>query len=433
VLRAANDDLPGMRADVERVRDGAPARHHARGLAAFAELVAATRAEDFDAARATLEEHDAVLRTCLVRRERVVVDGITRLATPAARGVYRVAAADERAPGSAAFAAWVRKLVPAAAPHVASLAARTELPPVPTPSADAKRLVASVRNQDRAPHVGFFKKYGLAIACGGGAVGWVLGATILVPGWTAVGIGGAVVQALLLVATAARRISGDQQAIQRATERLAAFDLDEVEAIGARLAQRADDGKLSTAHRLLAYAAYHRGERGRALEHADVAIAALTRAELTARNPPTKEPRRKKGQPAPVAPIDFQLNAATHTELAALRAQVLSSLGREDEAAAELALIAAPPPTLRYAIELLRLARQDPREGARLAARCGLDLDIVGGIELLGNALQAADGDAAAGRDAERALRASPAIVAWLDAVAPGVLARSRSEAMRAG
>jgi hypothetical protein len=173
-------------------------------------------------------------------------------------------------------------------------------------------------------------------------------------------------------------------------------------------------------HRLLASAAYLGGEPARALEQCNVAIACATRAELKARG---AEKSYLRGHP-----VEFRNFASVHADLAALRAQILTTLGRDDDASAELALIASPNATLRYAVRLLQLARaEDLRQGALFAARRGLDLPFMRNFEVLGDVLLGAAGDADAARHAARELRATPALARWLEAVGPTALARLRA------
>src|SRR5262245_41458494 len=81
-------------------------------------------------------------------RRAAIVQAIGRATMSNGDSVYRVAAAasDEGTAMEPAFVAWAQKIVPSAAPFVAALRAKTALPPVHSPTADARRLVAGVRN-----------------------------------------------------------------------------------------------------------------------------------------------------------------------------------------------------------------------------------------------------------------------------------------------
>lgn len=115
-----------------------------------------------------------------------------------------------------------------------------------------------------------------------------------------------------------------------------------------------------------------------------------------------------------------------------MRAAALAVLGRAEEAAAEIADLPETYPFLaraRFRTRLLALARRGNfEEAAKLAETAPPDLPIGPRDELLRDVVRAAVSPGAAGSaEIERLrddLRESPESRAWLEGVAPGLLAR---------
>jgi hypothetical protein len=202
---------------------------------------------------------------------------------------------------------------------------------------------------------------------------------------------------------AARR---DERRLGAASARALRGDLDGAIAAVAPLVHGRRLGAQASAHLLLAQIAERRGLLDDALASCDHGLAALHSAALRAATSET-----------------------TYPALVGQRAFVLAALGREDDAAVELAALPATyllADAVRRRVELVGLVRRGAfDEARRLVDAAPPDLGGSRRDELLMDLVRAAAGGAGAAENErlDEELRAHPEGRRWLEAVAPPALA----------
>ena len=435
--RASLGDYDGARRDAEavRARPGASAESLAR--VSLAEAIALDRTGDRDALRALLERDKGLLLESCHPRERAIVRAYQRMLKVATASVYRKSAPREvdASMDEPPLVDWVAKVAPAAAPFV-RVPRQTHLdgPLVPalqraTDAAhrairEARAASVAATSRPRLLRYGLTGAAALALlyvagaaisASGAGGPGAAVGTfldelPLLLPLVLAGGFvgGGGVLAGLLAV----RRLRpAPRGALARLSEARAAVgrgDLDGASATLAHLAESHHDLVAAQARALEAAIAERRGDAAAILRACDAGLGRLARL-----------------RPAYAAPL--------RTELASQRAFALAALDRVDEASAELGSLLATPYPMQgrdlFRVRLVELVRGGHYDAAaRWVEQGALDLPLGVRDELLADLTRAIAAPESAGLgEIERLkdeFRTSPENKRWIEAVAPGLIAR---------
>lgn len=401
----ARADLADVRAD-----DDAPAT--ALAYAAVAEAVLLEKSGDRGALRAHLATHGDLLFEATAPRERALVRAYRRMLRATAPGVYREAARlEEPATGEEpALDAWIAKVAPGAAPFLRAPAAPAKVAVAsPHPAVEAPAEQASPRG---TPEGGVHLSAPLLLAA---AMVTILAwwgsfsydrdpvsraldfVAAFLPAWLAL-CGGYLASQIM----AARR---DERRLGAASAQALSGDLDGAIAAVAPLVHGRRRGAQASAHLLLAQIAERRGHLDDALAHCDHGLAALSTAALQAATSET-----------------------TYPTLLAQRAFVLTALGRDAAAAAELAGLPVTyllADAARRRVELVRQVRRGAfDEARRIVDAAPPDLGGSRRDELLMDLVRAAAGGAGAAENErlDEELRANGEARRWLEAVAPRAL-----------
>ncbi len=432
-VRAAKGDREGAREDIEAVRTNPNPPPQALGRAAVAEAMVLERAGEHAALREMLVRERAVLRNGTDPRERAIIRAFQRMLQRKATSVYRTGASrePERSVGEEpAVVDWVGLMAPSVAAFASApraLPSKEGAPAVVVEgkaSKEAQGAVLAARKKAEAATKKVRTGAGLKVmGLLAGTIGVAFGVLSAMQGSpvddeelysgssftefvSRIGVAAVIgaFGALVLMNLRARRDGRALQAsvVDRARGREGALEKLE------ELSKSPFELIASQAHLHLARAAEEQANLTAALDQAERGIARLTRygSKLVA--------------------SDILL-----PELIAERAFVLTAMGREPEAFAELDTLNPAYPFLsraRFRVRLLAFVRKgDFLSAARLADASARDLPLHAWDEFLVDAVRVAAsaetcGAGEIGRIKDE-LRRDAELRRWLDAVAPGVAA----------
>jgi len=315
---------------------------------------------------------------------------------------------------TATVAAWVAKVAPSAAPFVRGARRAEGGAPADlsagTPTDEARRKVEAARPVIKPKETARSLGVWIALVLGF-LLMWRMNTSAALPAMALLGSGGLVGWAL----RGRRRARADERRIRAGIRAYGAGDLDRA---AAELAfePRSALHRAQAAH-FRADIALARGAMGDALAETDRALAALAEAQGGRVAPPSP--------PAADGAVSWDYPRA----VAAQRSLALAALGRLDEARAEIAAANGFPNGLApLRVRLVeRLAVHDFAGAARLCEGCPPDLLLAARDEALFDLIRfvargAARGEAEAAR-LRAELRRGGHLLAWIDAVAPGLMA----------
>jgi hypothetical protein len=459
LVRASSGDAPGARSDIGEVRRDPHAPPQALARAALAEALLLEKEGDRGALASLLGRERRLLLDATEPRERAIVRGLQRLVRAPKTGVYRQPAHAPRLAEGAeepALADWMLAVAPDVVPFVRprpqSDAAAAHTPEARSSTAAAGTFAASAETAERfAPNEharaairqareraareaarGALsrQRWNIALLTAmlvvlGVGLAFTFGALpepeMLLPGadaqegssadstvWLLLPAASLYALAMLTVAVRVRRARRDTRKLTAVATRILRGDHEGAARALAPLVKSSNAFVAAQAELYAAALAERRADFEGALARCDAALGRLSRYA------------------ARVLASDLLL-----PEIISARAGALAALGRADEAAAEIAALPPAYPFLaraRFRTELIALARRGDLAGAaKVAARAPIDLPIGPRDELLRDVVRAAASPETAGSaEIERLrdeLRAEPDHRAWLDAVAPGLLA----------
>lgn len=428
-------DAEGARADIEIVRADplAPAESLAR--AAVAEAMLIERAGDRDALAAHLDRERRLLFDHTAPRERAVMRAYQRMLAAPRNSVYRRAAEpdrEEERSDEPRVADWVAKVAPAAAPFArsrrapAAEGAPPEVAPAPLPPGLVR--VAEDRLQGKGtsagPKAGKVLALWVALVAAFGGV-WALlsgdpeGRADLeavlpsVPVGVGLLVSGILGLALVAMALLVRRNLRITRRLSAALGLLARGREEEAEAELLSISKAPFPLVAAQACRELARLSERRADFAEALARCDRGIAAAT------------------SQPGTLAVAAVMVLP----DLVAERALLLAATDLHDKARAEMTVLEGSFPAYPFhAVAELRVAlvsrarRGELAAAARVAEAHREDVPLPERDETLADLVRAAVSPASAGAGElprlARDLRRDPHLRAWIDAVAPDLLAR---------
>jgi hypothetical protein len=413
-LRASAGDEAGAREDIAAVRAAEDVEPTLLARAALAEAMLLDRKGDRAALREIVDRSRALWLSACPRHERALARAYEAMLDAGAAPVYRQKASlGGEASADDAVAAWVAKMAPNAAPFVRTPprgegAARGAVD-AGAPSDEARRKIEAARPvlASKQSTRTFLIWVGLILLF---LFLWQVKVDWVVPALTLLATGGIAVW----IVRARLRHRADERRLRAGIRAYGAGDLDRA---AAELAfePKAALQRAQAAH-FRADIAIVRGAMGEALAETDRALAALAEAQGGRVAPPSP--------PAADGTVAWDYPRA----LASQRSLALAALGRADEARAEIAAANGFPNALAplrvKLVEKLRV--HDFEAAARIVERCPDDVLLGARDEVLFDLIRfvarsAARGEAEAAR-LRAELRRGGSLLAWIDAVAPGLL-----------
>jgi hypothetical protein len=375
---------------------------------------------------AHLAHNAGLMLQWLTPRERALVRALRRMARAPAKSVYRESARPDEASDEAKLASWIGKLAPGAeafaretggyVPALESLGPTVAATPTARQSVERSREDAargvkrSLRNRVLVLWLALVAAFfGIFLAMGSGDTHTSAGGVHFAPGSGLPILAGVAVFAALVLQ--ARRLRGWARALSEAQLDVARGELSKAESALAALTRKRADSIAAGAHLCLAQLAERRVAWSQVVVHCDSGIGRLSRT-----------PALKAANSDVLFP-----------ELVATRAYALAASDRQDEANAELAVLAKEFPAYvvmaraHFRVGLMSAVRRGDLEAAsRVATSRTPDLPLSIRDDMLADVVLAAT-TAVPQHERERIdaeLQDDAELRAWVDAVAPGIRER---------